>query len=536
MADALLLTTCAAALEAMEECGYLAGDVEPAALVTAVGAVDRGGGVFHALNSQFRHKLTPAGRRTCRAVCQQGHDLFFTPPRRWHDAVCSLIGARCYLASRSWAVARSPLVSIASSNVGKGHRELPEWPRILEGILQQAKQRRWNLLLVEGTTFYTELHSASLLVDVPTTWLNLPLQQESLAGWLERCTAMLEERTSRFERDSPMDPLFVSPLVVGDALPAQSPLSGRDLLATTLADLVVAIHVRRGGRVEYALHQRLADQRFPPGSVWMRVPPADSRYPRGAAPIDAWLERGAVGWWLGRQETAAAWSAPELAACTTVARRLGEPVGSARRVRPQQVAARAPDACPESAGQPQWLVHCTRGTNGPKQSASLVTLSEAWNGTMPMAIDPLQNLALICRQGRLRANASLLRTSVACVCFSAVDLRELIARRRFRSHLGRWDWEPYGVLISRQQLERLGGRPVIYGDQDEFQRLPKMLRPFFQAVGKQGQWREEKEWRVCGDVDLQKLPWDSVHLFVHRKWEALRMARLSPWPVLWLED
>ncbi len=87
-----------------------------------------------------------------------------------------------------------------------------------------------------------------------------------------------------------------------------------------------------------------------------------------------------------------------------------------------------------------------------------------------------------------------------------------MARRRFQSHLGRWDWEPYGLLLRRDALEQLGARPVIYGDDQTYKQMSDVDRPFFQparrrsAHSSEDHWQAEKEWRVLSDIHLTELP------------------------------
>ena len=153
---------------------------------------------------------------------------------------------------------------------------------------------------------------------------------------------------------------------------------------------------------------------------------------------------------------------------------------------------------------------------------------------------PLETLSYLCQEGRLRGTASMTRTAERCVSFSAVPLVPLLTRRTFRSHLGRWDWEPYGLLIRRDALQAIGARHVIYGDESDYACLHSHQQPFFQPQQRKGEqqheWSEEREWRVLGDVDLRMLPNNSVIAFVRSQREARQFARYCNWPVLWLEE
>ena len=117
-----------------------------------------------------------------------------------------------------------------------------------------------------------------------------------------------------------------------------------------------------------------------------------------------------------------------------------------------------------------------------------------------------------------------------------MPLDELLRRKIFRSHLGRWDWEPFGIMIRRDILERLGARPVIYGTDAEFNDLDHRDRPFFQAAGKSDQWLSEKEWRLPSSLDLSSLPPDAVRIFVENPKSAHQFAKKFPWPVFWINN
>ena len=189
-----------------------------------------------------------------------------------------------------------------------------------------------------------------------------------------------------------------------------------------------------------------------------------------------------------------------------------------------------------------YLVHCTRGTVGPFPEESLESFRErVWLRGDAVALQPLETLARICRERRLRSTCGITRTATPCVSFSAVPLVPLLRRRTFQAHLGRWDWEPYGLLICLQPLIDAGAAPVIYGSQAEFLKLPTEKQPLFQPdhrkSGKshKAAWTEEREWRVLHDVDLRSLPLDSVRVFTRTRREAEQLAQHAAWPVLWAE-
>ena len=136
---------------------------------------------------------------------------------------------------------------------------------------------------------------------------------------------------------------------------------------------------------------------------------------------------------------------------------------------------------------------------------------------------------------RLLSSGESIRNSTPVVSFTAAKFDDLAQMRVFRSHRGRWDFEPYGIGIDRNWLIASGAREVAYGDESVWEKLEVEDRPFFQKVGdKSGaiDWSVEKEWRTIGDVDLSVVPSDCVFVFVPSQAEAEQIASISPWRVV----
>jgi hypothetical protein len=310
----------------------------------------------------------------------------------------------------------------------------------------------------------------------------------------------------------------------------------QDRISIALADRVWSLSLRRGGTLEKLIEVRLIDPTFPPGSVFVTLPKATpssklvarrSLSNKRAGDLQ-WLKRGAVGWLVATR--AFSGSGP-LRHCHA---------NGPGSVTVQQIAAPLPQAWRSLTADDPWpyLVHCTRGRTGPLPEESEQSFRQrVWSHPHEIVWHPLETLGHICREGRLRGTASITRTAERCVSFSAVPLVPLLKCRTFRSHLGRWDWEPYGLLILREALQAIGAQEVIYGDESDYQRLDSRQRPYFQPRRRKGMtqqvWSEEREWRILGDVDLRLLPSNSVMVFVRTQIEAQQFARYCPWPVLW---
>ena len=187
-----------------------------------------------------------------------------------------------------------------------------------------------------------------------------------------------------------------------------------------------------------------------------------------------------------------------------------------------------------------YLTHCTRAMQNHWPDESLEMEWDRWLlREHPTECSPLESLRRIVTQQRLRARPGLVRNDVESVSLSEVPLLELVSRRRYRNHLRRWDWEPYGVCIRKDALMEHQCRPVVYGDEVIWESLQPDQRPWYQpATSKNGKedWRVEKEWRHLGDLNLSDLRWESIFVFVPTRQEAKILSQECRWAVAWLWD
>jgi hypothetical protein len=151
---------------------------------------------------------------------------------------------------------------------------------------------------------------------------------------------------------------------------------------------------------------------------------------------------------------------------------------------------------------------------------------------------PFAAVRRIVTSGRLIASPDSIRGKSRVVCFTEVALAELKQLRVFRSHRGRWDFEPYGVCVRRSALEEVGASPVIYGDEEDWASLTEMEKPLFQKEqsttpsGDIIDWTVEQEWRHVGDVMLSQFEVADVFVFVPTATEARKLSAVSPWRVV----
>ncbi len=474
-----------------------------------------------------------------RQCSELGVSLRLAWPRPWADSLDEWLGSRFYLSSSHIFSPPKHYFSLVSSQIGRHGIKVPNWPALVNAALQFSYREQQRPLILPGTSLSDATKQFSDRANLDSLSIHVD-SQLTVELWLEDLLSRLyaghtEDGLREFSA-SCTSRLVLSPPFEVRSPSALSLLPIQDRAAIAIADRVFAIHVRSGGTIAKLLASRLADHRFPTGSIFI----ASMLAPTSSQPdFDAWLERGAVGWLLPD-------STPQLASG-----QLGRTLSSCRSA--VRVAAGQSKACqslvsPLSAlwnstrvAECEWpfLAHCTRGNSGPLPEESMERyIDRVWSrGSIPQC-DAFSTLQQILDEQRIAANSRLARGGNAFVSFSAVPLAELLSRRQFRSHLGRWDWEPYGILIRRDVLQSLGARPVIYGDEADFKSLNENDRDYFQPRGtksarNQLDWTSEREWRLRGDCNFRDLPRQAIMLFAATQSQAERIARHFPWPVLW---
>ncbi|MFH0765390.1 MAG: hypothetical protein V2A61_03115, partial [Calditrichota bacterium] len=170
-----------------------------------------------------------------------------------------------------------------------------------------------------------------------------------------------------------------------------------------------------------------------------------------------------------------------------------------------------------------YLFHWTRGVFGPWPGETLAdyfrVLTVASSGNPRGA---WETLTFIVRSGILRGEGRMLRGREPALSFTALPPAKALARICYRSALGHWNYEPYGLAVPLTSLETLGARPVIYGEREVFYHLSDNLKPYYQYAKDQSSdespledeeakrppsetpnaaWRGEQEWRLLGDLD-----------------------------------
>ena len=181
------------------------------------------------------------------------------------------------------------------------------------------------------------------------------------------------------------------------------------------------------------------------------------------------------------------------------------------------------------------MLHWTRRRRGPwPQQNEKQFLDDLVFGMDRKDHSAVASLYRILATGKLLGSRDLTRDKREVVCFSELNFAQLKEQRVFRSHLGRWDFEPYGIAVQKEWLVQRGADKVVYGDEATWEGLSQSQRPWFQFCdSEQGtDWSVEKEWRVVGDLDLRQVPSDQALVFVATVEDAMRVEEVSRWPIV----
>lgn len=187
-----------------------------------------------------------------------------------------------------------------------------------------------------------------------------------------------------------------------------------------------------------------------------------------------------------------------------------------------------PDHVQAAVPRKKWnfITHWTRTCHGPwpgETSAEFYkTLAESKN---QYPNNTLETLKHILREDLIRGSGKNLRAGLSGVSFSSLHPADVLALMGWRKRLVRWNFEPYGIAISRPAAIAAGIQPVIYGRPELYEQLVKTDKPYFQSEGADGgSWRDEKEWRYLGDINLGILNPADMRIIVFRPAEigALR--------------
>ena len=404
-------------------------------------------------------------------------------------------------------IPRGELVGIASSRLGRRLDEKPGWFQRLRQYCRQLDSEKQLLLAVSQTAAAPFVARAAKLLDKPSLQATIiDSNRWKYWGQLFWDTALEMNQPGCWKT-------YVSPIVTPRRDPVNSshlariPAHDRSLISAS--DKIWICQLRPNGILQQLVNRRIASPWSQPGSI--------QRHPSQPK-----IESN-----TNRQKD---FSLDTTSCSVTALKREGS---SIRHVSETGIL------------QLPWkyLSHWTRRQDGPwpdqNQNQWLDQLILEHPDRDRSALASLKRI--ICQKQLLSSNSSI-RGSHQVVCFTATPLLRWSSLRSYRPHRGRWDFEPYGLCIKRRWLEQVGARPVIYGNDNDWQQLTSGQRPFFQhrfgrnaSAASRWDWAIEQEWRCKQTLSLKTLPCNAAFLFVPTQQEAEILAPHSRWPVIYLE-
>ena len=422
------------------------------------------------------------------------------------------------------------LLGIASSRQAKFGFAEKDWQSALQASLHLAHQQGWVVLIASDTPYYPAIQHACSRMKV--AWMSLVISNGNGNVSSNISTATAENKVLHC-----LGTIYFSPESPEACLPGPSI---QDRAIAFLSDHLFALSVRKGGTIEILLHQRLETPEIPPGSTYITIQAATGSKPVASQVQRRLIDAGAVGWIIPSPSAETDANEAIAAIKGSQPEDIIEDISQYRNRTTgiSQLLIRLPTLRKRS--DRKYLIHFTRARRGPWPDQSLSQfhdeiMHQPWTDK-PSAMG---TLIRILEQQRLIGTKDLRRSQQETVCFSQRPIDELPSMRRFQSHLGRWDWEPYGLMIDLDWMLEQGAKQVQYLSPEEAKLRDAGSLVYCQVVSSHGgkhDWTQEQEWRVAGDFRLHRVPFEKCFVFVPTDSEAKKIQRLSRWPILSLEQ
>lgn len=134
--------------------------------------------------------------------------------------------------------------------------------------------------------------------------------------------------------------------------------------------------------------------------------------------------------------------------------------------------------------------------------------------------EAFQQLCNILKQRRILGTNSMIKGGYKCVCFTEAPLTSL--EGGLVNPDAYFRYSPFGIIFSKSQIFKLGGRPVIYQPIAEFEGLPEDYRwkhvTYEPNRDKPIDFTWEREWRIqCPALHFN--PSCAVIVVLDKDWE-----------------
>lgn len=169
-----------------------------------------------------------------------------------------------------------------------------------------------------------------------------------------------------------------------------------------------------------------------------------------------------------------------------------------------------------------WLIHWTRSCHGAwpgeMEAEFYRQLVDSGEHYCHSAFDTLRR---ILRESLLRGSSWKIGADTPVVAFTELSPVESLSLMRWRPRWSRWSFEPYGIAIQGRIAESLGVRPVNYIESKDWKRVSDADKPFSHSKGKfQDVWPAEREWRFKGDLPLDQISPEHLRIITKTRSEG----------------
>lgn len=422
-------------------------------------------------------------------------------------------------------------VSIASSRLSKRLDQEAHWFRYLRAAFRSCHWESTLIPVIQSTAGSELVARACELFGFGRLHVRLPADDgfddvfrspDERASWSDYCRSFSADSGTSVSDGLT---LFVSPQFLSNPTqPGSEPLQSlplADRLLFLLAHRICVLSMRSGGTISRLVTEHFADR------TRCAVPLLIATNSTGRFPGCLRTESGPWIPWrmLDRLASSAAVNQTQEQAMPAALDSSSESAGPS--IVPVPID--NPVSRPEN-----WLCHWTRSTSGQwPGEAREEYIDQLILDDSPVDRSARATLLRIISEQRIRASTQAIRGAYEVAAFTEVPLAEFRSRRIFRSHRQRYDFEPWGIAIRRDVLQQLGGRPVLYGTEAIWNQLSASERPFFQKTTPDGvmDTAAEREWRIAGDLKLDRLPAGSVCVFVPTGEDVLRLQPACEHPI-----
>jgi hypothetical protein len=170
-----------------------------------------------------------------------------------------------------------------------------------------------------------------------------------------------------------------------------------------------------------------------------------------------------------------------------------------------------------------YLIHWTRATHARWPGETKLSFYKDITSSGFWPHSGLFTLRRIIEMQEIIASPRHMPGNIPTVAFSGLTPLETVPLMRWRARYRQMSFEPYGLGIRRTLARELGVEPVQYYDGTDLKTGAEDKRWLSQSIGSITNWSAEREHRHLGDFDFSRISPSDLAFFCHRPEEARQM-------------